>query len=108
MAAGQVEQHQASSVEVPVAGDGLTAATVRATQNETIASYNAHDADSTIHFLSGTSSARPTTAPVGTKYVTTNSPRVISMYTTSGWVTLDYQTGLTVPDQYFYLFATRI
>lgn len=106
--AGQVEQHQATPVSVPVSGDALTASVVRTTQNATIEQYNAHDADATIHFLSGTLAQRPPAGTPGRKFVTTDSPRVIYLDTGSGWVVLDYQTGLTVPDQYFYLFATRI
>lgn len=110
MADGQIAQHQASAVVVPVTGDGLNPATVRATQDATIDTYNDHDADPSIHFLSGALTARPAYNAVvpGTKYVTTDSPRLIYISTASGWVALDYSTTMVVPDQYFYLFATRI
>ena len=111
MASGQVGQHQAATINVPVIGDGLAPATVRATQNDTIESYNEHDDDSTVHFLSGLLTARPayTAVNAGTKYLTTDSPRVIYVSSASGWVALDYEEASSgQPDQMFYLFATRI
>lgn len=109
MADGQVSQHQASEVTVPIGGDGLTAAVVRATQNDTVATYNEHDADATIHALSGTLAQRPTAGVAGRKYTTTDSPRQVWLDTGTAWVQLDYApSSSTNSDPTFYLWATRI
>ena len=109
MAAGEISQHQALPTTVPIGGDGLTAAVVVATQNQISDAYNEHDADGTIHFLSGTLAQRPAFGTAGRKYVTTDTPRVIFVDTGTGWVELDYApAGPTQADQKFYLYATRI
>ncbi len=109
MAAGQISQHQADPITVPIAGDGLTSAVVVATQNGTADSYNEHDADSTIHALSGTLAQRPAFGSAGTKYTTTDSPRQVWLDTGTAWVQLDYaSSSITNSDALFFLFATRI
>jgi len=109
MTAGRVSQHQAVPVVIPVAGDGLASAVPRATQTATIASYNDHDADGTIHALSGTLAQRPAFGTAGRKYTTTDSPRQVWLDTGTAWVQLDYaSSSVTNSDALFYLFATRI
>lgn len=101
--------HQASSASVPQAGDALASATIRALLNALVGTYNDHDEDGTIHVQSGTLAQRPTSAATNTVYVTTDSPRTFYLWNGSGWVGLDYESsGGSQPDQFFYLFATRI
>jgi hypothetical protein len=106
-------QHQLSTFSspnnTPATGDALDANVVRGNDNTIATKHNAHDNDQTIHFLSGTFAARPAFGVAGRKYITTDSPRRIFYDTGTGWAEVDYAPASgTLPDQYFYLFATRI
>lgn len=109
-----VGQHQIAQFSLPQntpqPGDELDANVVRGNDNNIVDGYNDHDDDATIHFLSGTYAAMPAPGTADRKYITTDSPRRIFIDTGAAWVQVDYEPAgfPSIPDQYFYLFATRI
>lgn len=100
--------HQALPVSVPIVGDGLASATIRATQNDTIDNYNAHDEDAAIHNNIGLLSARPAASAVpGAMYLATDTLQ-IAFSDGAVWNALDYSNGTPVPNQSDMLFLATI
>lgn len=93
MSAGLVSQHQQTSFAVPANGNAGDATVVLGNDNATVTSYNAHDADATIHVQSSTAAVFAAT-PAGTagrKWMTNNTGAVYLYYDTgNAWVEANY------------------
>lgn len=100
--------HQAIPVSVPDIGDGLASATIRATQNDTIDNYNAHDDDPSIHVNSGLLSARPAASAVANSIYLATDTLQIAFSDGAVWTALDYSNGTPVPNQSDMLFLATI
>lgn len=100
-----IEQHQVSAAVTPVAGAALAAALIRANLNETIDAYDAHDADATIHVISGTIGTRPAAPTMSDAwYFTTDVPKRLFYSDGASWTEIDYSDGAPVPNQSDMLF----
>lgn len=74
-----VGQNQVRPFVGPMVGQPVTANDVRGNDQILRTSFNAHDADSTIHMQSGTFAARPATANDGTTYFATDTQDTYTM-----------------------------
>jgi hypothetical protein len=106
-----ISSHQQAAFTTPVntpgVGDALDANIVRGNDNSLRTTYNAHDADASIHFISGPTASRPSAGVPDRKYLDTTTGR---LYYDNGsiWSEVGYALGVVPTDQYFYLFDTRI
>ncbi len=94
MAAGLVSQHQQSAFAAPLNGDAGDATVVLGNDNATVSTYDAHDADATIHVQSSSAAVFNATPAgvVGRKWMTTDTGGVYLYYDTgSAWVEVNYQ-----------------
>lgn len=83
-----VGTHALKPFTLPVAPQPV-AAQARNNDNLMRTAFNLHDADASIHNQSGLLSARPATAAIGAVYYATDSgSESISIYTSTGWVTI--------------------
>lgn len=89
-------RHSLKTFTSPVnSGTGLVDANiVRTNDNLTGVTFNAHDADTSIHVQSGVLASRPTTATEGSMYVGTDTA-LIYFYVNGAWITIgdSGQTG---------------
>ena len=74
--AGTVSSHQQTAFTTPINGANADATVVLGNDNNTVASYNAHDADGTIHLQSSVLGSRPAAGTLGRKWLTTDGLRV--------------------------------
>jgi len=88
-------RHSLKTFTSPVnSGTGLIDANiVRTNDNLTGVTFNAHDADTSIHVQSGVLASRPATATEGSMYVGTDTA-LIYLYTGGAWITIG-DTGQT-------------
>ncbi len=94
MSAGLVSQHQQSLFASPVNGDAGDATVVLGNDNATVSTYDAHDADGTIHVQSSTAAMFNATPAgvLGRKWMTNDTGAVYLYYDTgSAWVEVNYQ-----------------
>jgi hypothetical protein len=87
-------RHQLKTFTSPVnSGTGLVDANiVRTNDNLTGVTFNAHDADTSIHVQSGAHSSRPASATEGSFWISTDT-RIAYIYTGGAWLVLDTWLG---------------
>jgi len=97
---GLVSTHQLSTFTTPVNGTSpIDANQVKGNDNSIKTSYNAHDADTTIHLQSGAVATRPAASTAGQTWLATDSGAVyLYLDNGSAWVEANYlrNTGGTV------------
>ena len=97
---GTVSTHQLSTFTTPVNGTSpIDANQVKGNDNSIKTSYNAHDADTTIHLQSGAVATRPAASTAGQTWLATDSGAVyLWLDNGSAWVEANYlrNTGGTV------------
>lgn len=97
---GLVSTHQLSTFTTPVNGTSpIDANQVKGNDNSIKTSYNAHDADTTIHLQSGAVATRPAASTAGQTWLATDSGAVyLWLDNGSAWVEANYlrSTGGTV------------
>jgi hypothetical protein len=97
---GLVSTHQLSTFTTPVNGTSpIDANQVKGNDNSIKTSYNAHDADTTIHLQSGAVATRPAASTAGQTWLATDSGAVyLWLDNGSAWVEANYlrNTGGTV------------
>ena len=97
---GTVSTHQLSTFTTPVNGTSpIDANQVKGNDNSIKTSYNAHDADTTIHLQSGAVATRPAASTAGQTWLATDSGAVyLYLDNGSAWVEANYlrNTGGTL------------
>ena len=97
---GLVSTHQLSTFTTPVNGTSpIDANQVKGNDNSIKTSYNAHDADTTIHLQSGAVATRPAASTAGQTWLATDSGAVyLWLDNGSAWVEANYlrNTGGTL------------
>ncbi len=94
MSAGLVGQHQQTLFASPINGDPGDATVVLGNDNATVATYDAHDSDATIHVQSSSAAVFNATPAgvLGRKWMTNDTGAVYLYYDTgSAWVEINYQ-----------------
>lgn len=101
--------HQVDQAVTPVVGDPLSSAMLRALLNNTIDGYNAHDADPSIHILSGLASSRPAASAVPYNVYLSTDTLTLAYSDGFSWTPLNYTSANPVPNQadMMFLASTR-